>query len=284
MKKPILLFTFLLLLSSACVTIPHSAHSIAATSLEKPIAPEEGTKIMVPVSGGVSFYDVDPPFAEDRDLLNDVNLRSYFGEAGVSFAKRLQAGSPAGISGGISAFSYSGRSIGPEEALLYGQQRRNRFQGYGGRLNFGFDLNYDADRSRITWRVFNAQVCYARESGAYGEYRQVAIDSSRGYNLFYNSEYQVTPSASDFLSAHFYTEVIFDYMDYGLVFGIGGLSHYSQDDIGSWSNYLFSGSLHAGFNIKNFYARVNFGTISLSFLPVGGPFDMNLVAGYRFKF
>lgn len=283
MNKSFLMICALAMLSTACVNLPHSAHPLAANAMEKPVAPEdEELKLMIPLSGGLAFYDIDPPFAEDATMLNDVNLQSYFGEAGISFSKSLSKKSGTAFSGGLSMFSYSGRSIGPEESEQFGMNRRQSYSGYGGRINLSIDLNYEMSRkSNLCWRVFNVQHTFAAESGTYGDYRQIAIDSSYTYFLDpFDNELRATPAASNFMSTHFYSELILDYETYGFTFGLGFLNHLYQTDLGVWESYIFNGTMHVGFNIRDFYARFNFGSLT-SIYPFADPFNMNMLVGYR---
>lgn len=264
----------------SCTTVPHSAHSLSTNALQKPNNPEELT-VIIPVMIGVSFYDTEPAFDESRSMVNDLNLRSYYGEGGLSFSNPLSEDGPAALSGGLSLFSYLGRSIGPEEAEIFGLNRQQEYRGTGGRLNLSIDLNYENRSNKVCWRVFNIQGNYAVETGSYSNYRQIAIDSSNiGFNLLENID-RVTPAGSAYLGMHYYSEVLIDYDDYYLSFGLGFINHFKQDEIGIWENYLLSGNAHFGFGVNNFYARINFGNNNSIFGNLAGTLNANMNVGYR---
>lgn len=274
--------------ASSCVTLPHSAHPIGPKPMEKPTAPKEKIEIMIPVEGGIGFYNLSSSdFFDEPTMLDEISLRNYFGEAGVSFSKKIGAAADAkgAFSGGASFFTYSGRSIGSEEAEEFGIDVRQDLQGNGGRLNLSFDLNYDLGSSAVCWRVFNAQLSYAAESGGYSNYRQVAIDSSAGRRGFSSSdnEYRVVQANSDFLSSHFYTEVILNYEDFGFSFALGGINYYSQTELDVWESYMFSPTFHLGFNFQDFYIRFNLGNFNPSSSIFGGTSNRNLLLGYRVR-
>ncbi len=286
-KRIVALFA-LAILASSCVTLPHSAHPLGAKAMTKPMAPEEGIELMIPVEGGMSFYNLNSnDFFDEPTMLDEISLRSYYGEAGLSFSKKIgDRKSHAAFSGGLSLFTYSGRSVGSREAEDFGLSPRQNYQGNGGRLNFSFDMNYDLEKdSKICWRILNVQLSYAMENGSYSNYRQVAIDSSAGRYSFdpYDNEYRVVAANSNFLSTHYYTEVLWDYDNYGFGIGLGGINFYSQNDLGVWGAYLFSPTMHIGFNVYDFYARLNFGTLNPSSSIFGGTSNTNVLIGYRFQ-
>lgn len=288
MIKRLSILSLLAIIASSCVNLPHSAHPLGVKTMQKPIAPAEKTKFMVPVEGGLAFYNVNETnFIDDPDMLDQINLRSYFGEAGLSFSHHLGSGnSPAALSGGLSAFTYAGRSVGPAIAETYGVSPRQNYQGTGGRFNLSFDLNYRYSDFDFCWRLVNVQLTYAVESGTYGNYRQVAIDSSEMgfFNEPFENESRVVSPNSDFLSGHYYTELIWDFENYGLNFGLGFINYYEQGDFGVWDNYMFSPSLHLGLNIDKFYARLNMGSLNPSAALFGGNSNTNILLGYRLEF
>lgn len=288
MTRKILALLAIAIGASSCVTLPHSAHPLGPKPMEKPTAPKEKVEIMIPVEGGIGFYNLSSSeLFDEPTMLDEISLRNYFGEAGISFSKKVGTDKDAkgALSGGASFFTYSGRSIGAPEAEDLGLSARQNFQGNGGRANLSFDLNYDFGSSSVCWRVFNAQVTYAAESGGYSNYRQVAIDSSAGRYGFSSSdnEYRVVSANSDFLSSHYYTEVILNYENYGFSFALGGINYYAQTDLGVWNSYRFSPTFHLGFNLQDFYIRLNLGNFNPSTAVFGGSSNRNLLIGYRIR-
>lgn len=253
--------------------------------MEKPIAPDEGLSFMIPLEGGLASYTLDLPNPfEDPDMLEKVDLQSYFGEIGFSLSSRLDSGTNYfAISGGLSAFSYSGRAIGVKAAEQYGLNPRQDYQGLGGRFNFSLDRNYHYSDWQFCWRTLNIQISYAEESGSYSNYRNVAEDSRQQASYLdpLEHEREAVPGSSDFLSTHYYTELIFDYDRYGFVFGLGLINYLYQSEYGGWGTYRLSPTGHLGFNVHNFYARLNLGSLNPSAAIFSGSSSNNVMLGYR---
>lgn len=283
MIKKLFLIGGLSLLFSACVTIPHSAHPLGANAIEKPIAKRtESIAWLVPIIGGVAYYDVDPLTGDTRGLANSLAMRSYFGEAALSFSRPFNEGGLAAIGGGISGFGYSGRALGPEETLDYGLSRTQAYSGFGGRLNLSLDLNYPIDDGMIAWRILNFQYTYALESGRYSDYRQFVIDSNNA--SFFESEYFTIPSTSDFRCTQLYSEIAVHQGDFGLTFGLGIITYSYEDEPGLWAGYHVNGAAHLSLFYRRFYGKVNLGSIVPAVGPLPGPLSANMMLGYRYQF
>lgn len=284
MKKNLFLGISLGFLMSSCVTLPHSAHSLGANAIEKPIATkEESIAVLFPVTGGVAYYDVDPFVDFDEELYNSISMRSYFGEAAISFSRPFVPGSLAALSGGISGFGYSGRAVGPVEALNYGWDPSQSFSGFGGRLNLGIDLNWEIPEGMIAWRVLNIQHTYAVESGSYAQYRDFVLDSAGSHYVIANDEF-VVPGNTDFRSTQTYTELSVEQGDLGYSFGLGLIYYMYLDESRFWEGYQINGTMHFGIHYREFFGRVNLGSIVPSAGTLPGPLSANLMAGYRYRF
>lgn len=284
MKKLFFFAISFSILLSSCIALPHSAHSLGANAIEKPIATkDESIALLFPVTGGVSYYDVDPFVDYDRRIFNSLSTRSYFGEAAISFSRPFNTGSLAALSGGISGFGYSGRAIGSADAVNYNLSPRQNFTGFGGRINLGIDLNWEIEDGMIAWRILNIQHTYALESGSYTQYRDFVLDSVANNAVLYNDEF-VVQGNTDFRSTQTYTELSVEQGDFGYSFGLGLIYYMYADEFRVWEGYQLNGTMHFGLHYKKFYGRVNLGSIipSVGILP--GPLSANMMLGYRHRF
>lgn len=282
LRKLFSLLVFILSLSS-CVTLPHSAHPLAANAIEKPIASrEEKVAFLFPVTGGLALYDVDPLTGFHPSPSNSLAMRSYFGEAAIGVSRPFRQGSLAAIGGGLSAFGYSGQARGPEDAIMNNIDLNPSYSGFGGRLNLSLDLNYEIEKGMIAWRVLNLQYTYALESGRYPEYRQAIIDSNLSSSI--DGEFLVVPGASDFRSTQIYTELAAQEGEMGLSFGLGLIGYNYEDRQGLWGPYQINGTIHLGLSYNRFYGRLNLGSIVPAAGTLPGPLSVNMMLGYRYRF